>query len=181
METGIKITISEPCSQVWNDLKKVEKGRYCASCEKVVIDFKKMTDKELLDYFKHYQGSVCGSFNPMQLDRIIGENQTKIKPFKYLKFVASLISLFLSFGLKAQQTDTLKAKILTELPSLSILKPTKFVDNQEKLKIENHQFELPLMGCLGGVCIQKIEPEDKSKELLKKGFFNRIEDILRYF
>jgi hypothetical protein len=58
MEKGIKITILEPCAQAWNDLTKVEKGRYCASCEKVVIDFKAMTDKELLHYFKHYQGHL---------------------------------------------------------------------------------------------------------------------------
>jgi hypothetical protein len=181
MEKGIKITIPEPCAQAWNDLTKVEKGRYCASCEKVVIDFKAMTDKELLDYFKHYQGSVCGSFNPMQLDRIIGENQTKFKSLKYSKFVASLIGLFLSFGLKAQNSDTIKTKILTETAPLSTFGLKEIIVNQEKPNVESPKIELSFRGCLGGVCIQPIVLEDKSKELLKKGFFNRIEDILRYF
>jgi hypothetical protein len=181
MENKIKIIISEPCSQAWNDLKKVEKGRYCASCEKVVVDFKMMTDKELLDYFKHYQGSVCGIFNPMQLDRIIGENMTKIKPFRFSKFIASVMGLFISFSVKAQHSDTTKTKILTEINPLSIKQTTEIVFKDEKPKIENQNVETLFMGRLGGVSIQMFEPEDKSKELLKKGFLNRIEDILRYF
>lgn len=140
-----------------------------------------MTDKELLDYFTNYQGSVCGSFNPMQLDRIIGENQTKIRSFRFSKFMASIMGLFLSFGIKAQSSDTTQIKIWTEIMPLSILKPIEIIPNREKPEIGVQSFEFTFKGCLGGLHIQRIETEDRSKELLKKGFFNRIEDILRYF
>jgi hypothetical protein len=56
-----------------------------------------MSDKELLDYFKNYQGSVCGSINPMQLDRIIVENKSKIKPFISSKFIARIIRFIFKF------------------------------------------------------------------------------------
>jgi hypothetical protein len=48
-----------------------EKGRFCGSCQKTVIDFSNMNDRQLADYFKKPKSSVCGRFKADQLDRDI--------------------------------------------------------------------------------------------------------------
>ena len=95
MNKGIKITISEPCSQKWEELTVVEQGRFCASCQKVVIDFTKMTDSELLDYFNNYQGNTCGSFSPFQTNRVIGgaSFNTVKKPIAVAKYLEKYVFL----------------------------------------------------------------------------------------
>jgi len=47
------------------------KGKFCASCNKTVVDFSKFTDKELAEFFKKLRGAVCGSFYEDQLNRPI--------------------------------------------------------------------------------------------------------------
>jgi hypothetical protein len=39
----ILITIPEPCTQDWNEMQPVPGGRYCAHCQKAVVDFSRMT------------------------------------------------------------------------------------------------------------------------------------------
>ncbi len=50
-------------------MTKAPDGRFCRSCTRVVIDFTKMSDRELLNYFKTHSGKICGSFRQSQLDR----------------------------------------------------------------------------------------------------------------
>lgn len=47
-------------------------GRHCASCEKVVTDFTRMTDGELVAWFARHQGErVCGQVDTVQLNRVL--------------------------------------------------------------------------------------------------------------
>ncbi len=181
MIKGIKITISEPCSQDWNNLTIVEQGRFCASCQKVVIDFQKMSDKELFDYFKNYQDNTCGNFSTFQTDRLLLNNLPQPKSHLFSRFLATLLGVFLSFGAKGQTTDSSKIKPLIEISPLSVLKPTTLITQQTDTKCEIKETEQLLQGRVGGVSIQIIENADKSKNLLKNKVFNRVEDILRYF
>ncbi len=180
MIKGIKITIPEPCKQDWNSLTVVEQGRFCGSCEKIVIDFQKMSDKELIDYFKNYQGNTCGNFNTFQTDRLL-QDYKKPKPYLFSRIIASLVGIFLSFGANAQTSDSSKTKPLMEISPLSVLKPITFTYKQTNTKCEIKEAEQMLQGTVGGVSIQIIEVDDKSKNVLKNKVFNRIEDILRYF
>lgn len=44
-------------------------GRHCAACDKVVVDFTRMTDGELLTYLEQSRGATCGRFQAQQLNR----------------------------------------------------------------------------------------------------------------
>lgn len=45
-----------------------ENGRYCLSCDKVVVDFSKMTDQEIRSYFLRNAGKkCCGYFRSEQV------------------------------------------------------------------------------------------------------------------
>ena len=50
-------------------MKPEEKGRFCGSCAKTVIDFSLMSDREVLGYLATVSGKVCGRFTEDQLQR----------------------------------------------------------------------------------------------------------------
>ncbi|MCG1035361.1 energy transducer TonB [Polaribacter sargassicola] len=74
MKSKFKITIPKPCHQDWNKMTQKEKGRFCSSCSKTVIDFTKKSAIEITDYLtKNKDTRVCGHFYKKQLDSIIIE------------------------------------------------------------------------------------------------------------
>ena len=71
MKKQFQITIPKPCHENWNTMTPKEKGRFCDSCAKVVVDFTKKSTKEIQDYLvDNYQQKTCGHFYKKQLDSI---------------------------------------------------------------------------------------------------------------
>jgi predicted house-cleaning NTP pyrophosphatase (Maf/HAM1 superfamily) len=57
----MKITIPKPCSQRWEDLTLKDQGRFCSTCQQIIVDFTQMSDQEIVEYLKvHTTGKVCG-------------------------------------------------------------------------------------------------------------------------
>ena len=59
--------ISEPCHENWDDMTPTQQGRHCASCEKQVVDFTKMTEhqsekllREAAEKSGDCQTGICG-------------------------------------------------------------------------------------------------------------------------
>ena len=65
-------------------------GRFCAACQKTVIDFTVMTDAEILDIFRNSETIPCGRFFPEQLNRPLQETQI-IKPFPFYRKIAAAV------------------------------------------------------------------------------------------
>lgn len=63
-----RISIQEPCHENWESMEKKASGKFCNSCRKDVIDFRSFTQSELQDFFKDYQGNICGRFLGHQLE-----------------------------------------------------------------------------------------------------------------
>ena len=63
------ISITKPCSQSWQQMEIRENGRHCAYCAKMVIDFTKMTNDEILTYFSRAH-DFCGRFGVVQLENV---------------------------------------------------------------------------------------------------------------
>ncbi len=61
------ITIPKPCSENWNEMTPTQKGAFCKSCEKEVIDFTQTTKIELSRKLKKGD-DLCGRFTPSQLN-----------------------------------------------------------------------------------------------------------------
>ena len=53
------IQIPKPCSEDWNQMTPMEKGRFCAVCEREIYDFSTYTQRELLQHIKQ-EGKICG-------------------------------------------------------------------------------------------------------------------------
>lgn len=61
------IQIPEPCSEDWNQMTPLEKGRFCAVCEKEIYDFSTYTKQELVQHIQR-EGKVCGRIPTAYLD-----------------------------------------------------------------------------------------------------------------
>ncbi len=100
MKAPILLHIPEPCHENWDAMTPQDKGRHCQSCNKIVVDFSVMTDRQVLDYLKNAKGNTCGRFYNDQLQRPLIEPQKQ--PSKWNYFVASIASFFVSVKLIAQ-------------------------------------------------------------------------------
>lgn len=105
--------IPKPCHENWNKMTPQEKGRHCAVCCTVVVDFTKKTPEEVAEVVSKVEGTVCGHFNINQLDT---KAQTKVfrnpmnvfnKNWKY--FAMSVFGLF--FMNKKSTAQEIEGKI----------------------------------------------------------------------
>lgn len=104
MSKKLQLTIAEPCHENWDDMSPVEKGKFCGSCQKQVIDFSHMSDRQVAEFFKKPStGSVCGRFMTDQLDREIEIPRKRIPWIKYF-FQIALPALLVSVKVSAQKT-----------------------------------------------------------------------------
>jgi hypothetical protein len=64
------IQIKIPCEAIWNEMTPSNAGKFCGSCEKVVVDFSRMNDFQIKEYFtSHSKRKTCGRFLTTQIDR----------------------------------------------------------------------------------------------------------------
>ncbi|GMN07689.1 hypothetical protein MTsPCn5_30780 [Croceitalea sp. MTPC5] len=64
---SLKISIPKPCSENWNQMTPTQKGAFCQSCSKEVLDFTNTSKTELARKLDTNQ-NICGRFKPEQLD-----------------------------------------------------------------------------------------------------------------
>ncbi len=89
----IQLNVPDPCHENWFSMTPAEKGRYCNSCRKVVIDFSVMTDAEIIQYFQKDRGNTCGNFTVGQLGRDLREPATPARK----QFWGMLLSVLVTF------------------------------------------------------------------------------------
>ena len=127
-----RITIPKPCHEDWQKMTQNEKGRFCASCTKTVVDFTKKSTKEIQEYLTENKGKrVCGHFYRKQLDSIVIQLpdtvfNTKLS-FQKLFFLALLITMGTTlFSCKTEQkTQKIEKVMLID----SITKVEKTIDS----------------------------------------------------
>lgn len=56
----MKISIPKPCQENWNTMTPNEKGRFCLSCNKTVVDFSRMKKDEIVSYLENQNKVICG-------------------------------------------------------------------------------------------------------------------------
>jgi len=67
MNQNFNLKLNNPCSEKFNQFTKTAVGGFCNSCQKEVVDFSQMTEKEVGHYFTNQKSTVCGNFKATQL------------------------------------------------------------------------------------------------------------------
>ncbi len=63
----IYLSVQSPCHEKWSDMSPTTTGAFCQSCQTEVVDFSRMSDRELIDYLSRHKTS-CGRFRADQVD-----------------------------------------------------------------------------------------------------------------
>ncbi|GEN75953.1 hypothetical protein [Chryseobacterium hagamense] len=80
-----KINIPDPCSEDWDRMTPFEKGRFCAVCNKCVIDFTQKTPSEVRQILAERKNEkTCGRFYTVQLDPVRNSGKVGNPLFGYL-------------------------------------------------------------------------------------------------
>ena len=67
MENLGTFKIAEPCHADWNEMSPASQGRFCASCQKCVVDFTQKTTAEIKAVYDENAGNVCGRVKASQV------------------------------------------------------------------------------------------------------------------
>lgn len=119
MKTTLSISVKKPCSENFTNFNTTKKGGFCMSCEKEVIDFRKLPNEELVDYFKNASKETCGIFTASQLTSYekntipFLKSNTITKGFGLVGF--SLLAICTNTPLNAQEIAGNEAPVKTEL------------------------------------------------------------------
>jgi hypothetical protein len=112
-----------------------QSGKFCASCQKTVVDFSRMSDAEIFNYFDNYKGATCGNFSEKQLNTPIAEPLI-MKPQN--RWAWALSALLLPTLATSQ---TAKFNVTAEIITPSVLESKSVFDN-DFLRIEGEVREL---------------------------------------
>lgn len=128
MKQQLSISVKQPCSEDYNQFKPTACGGFCNSCDKEVIDFRRMNDQKLTAYFKTNQENTCGIFATSQLKTYTLEDKTgsNTSSFNFLR-VASVvfISLISLQNIQAQQIQR---------PTQTVQKVNAFSSSEAEVK-----------------------------------------------
>lgn len=115
MKPQLQLHIPQPCHEDWNKMTPVDKGKFCGSCNKQVVDFSLMSDQQVLNYFSTATGKTCGRFAEDQLQR-------ELVPTKIERKKAWWIALMMPFLLLFEKTNAQRKNINIKQGTPSVIK-----------------------------------------------------------
>lgn len=133
MKKQFKVSIPKPCHEDWSKMTPKEKGKFCQSCSKTVVDFTKKSKEEIQQYLSENFGKrVCGHFRREQLDTItleIPEN-TFHQTLSFQKlFLLALLFVMGTSLFSCQNSNGKKQKIENVIVIDSIETVSKQIDS----------------------------------------------------
>ncbi len=116
MKKELYVHIPTPCHEDWQQMTPVDKGRFCESCTKQVVDFSVMTDQEILNHLSKASGKLCGRFANDQLQRPLQPLKEEKKKFWWIAAMMPLLMLF-------EKSRAQKNNVTQGAPAITIKTP----------------------------------------------------------
>jgi len=153
MAKKLQLQVPVPCHEDWEKMTHAEKGRFCSSCQKTVIDFSNMSDREIALFFKKPSiGSVCGRFLEDQLNRDMEIPRKRIPWVKYF-FQFALPGFLISMKATGQG----KMKVVERKTSIAV-KNSKLLKNDKSTKYTGSECTI-IQGTAGPMITEPILPD----------------------
>lgn len=102
MPARLTITVPQPCHESWATMTPAAQGRHCAACDKVVVDFTRLTDAEVVAFLGQASGGSCGRFRTEQLSRPLRATAEAPAPRRWLAAALALLGLGVAGPVAAQ-------------------------------------------------------------------------------
>lgn len=185
MNSQIKISIPEPCHEDWNKMIPNEKGRFCESCSKTVVDFTTMLPDDIKYYFLENRGkSICGRMKQSQLDSIVIQIPSRVlySQTNYQHYF--LLSLFVVMGttlFSCADKNGNKQKI----DKIEIVEDTNNVETSDVKSIDSNKipkikFSKPISILCGEITKNKESKVDIEVAGNNSNVVSKEEDIIYY-
>lgn len=144
MKTHYSISIPKPCHENWDKMITEEKGKFCQSCSKTVVDFTKMNVNDIQDYIHNNRNQhICGHIKQSQLNAINLKiplsvfNQTW--NFHRLFLIALLLAMGTSLLSCSDEKGNIKKietiEVVEKTIDSTIINKIKTMDTISKIKI----------------------------------------------
>ncbi len=115
MKKNVIVHIPKPCHEDWQQMTPVDKGRFCQSCAKQVVDFSMMSGQQVLQHIAKAAGGMCGRFANDQLQRPLLPAKQEKKKIWWLAAAVPLMMVFEKVRAQKKQTaQSTTAAILKE-------------------------------------------------------------------
>ena len=104
--------VHNPCQENWDKMLPQEKGRFCNSCAKTVVDYANMSDREINERMRNATSHMCGRFTQEQIDKTF-TIRPKVQLSAQRRFFQYILTFLLgskAFVNKAIAQDTLKTE-----------------------------------------------------------------------
>ncbi|CAL2088254.1 hypothetical protein [Tenacibaculum sp. 190524A05c] len=197
-----KISIPEPCHENWKEMTSVEKGRFCKSCAKTVIDFTKKSPEQIQEYLQQNQGKrVCGHFYKKQLDSIVVELPNTIfeRELSFQKMFILIVLVVMGTSLLSCKTEGKTQKIEKIIVKDSMETTDKTIDglfsiiqmdstikkNEKNIKIPENDNTITVLGALPpppkttGIIVE-VTGEPVLEEYDEPHYFSLIDKVPRF-
>lgn len=112
---SVSIEMNNPCSEDWNKMEPTERGRFCNSCQKTVIDFTHLTGQQIQDYFLQHPFRGCGRMLHTPQDKHYSPSTAKTN--RHLSPVAATLLTLAAITTEAAHSEVGPVKQLQEQPA----------------------------------------------------------------
>lgn len=186
MKAYYSIAIPKPCHEDWHQMTPKEKGKFCNSCSKTVIDFTKMNTHEIQDFIhKNKNNRICGHFKQTQLDSINLHIPSKVLEQRLNFHKLFLLALLITMGTtlmnctnkngNSQKIDSIEVidslnnnKVVNVLEGLPLIEKMDSIPkpacNSSKNKSSKHNSEAIILDGLMITTVGNIESTCEAQE-----------------
>lgn len=122
------------CDRTWDSMRPTERGRFCDSCQKPVIDFTGWSRDELIAWFKR-EPEACGMFERHQVDpRYVPIEEVGLHFRRGFLAVVAALSLGASYAQAPVEPQRLEqgARTPGALPERTQRAPSQYSVNPKK-------------------------------------------------
>jgi hypothetical protein len=120
MTRKVQIQVPAPCTQSWEEMQTVPGGKFCDSCEKKVIDFTLLNDRQIIDILRK-NNKGCGRFTDEQLNRELLVTSSQSNSFVPAVIVSTVLTTAMATAAHAapmQQDTSVTAAVKDSIPAV---------------------------------------------------------------